>query len=188
MPCSRAGCEVVLKPNPRRKGTMCKRCCELERTAPPRHCTGCGASISTKKRNATGLCRSCAPKRAERRASVSAKLIVVHRDPNFQAKRKVSMSKGQRRRLSDPAEMARARAHCAALGKRYGGANNRDQAAVNRRTQAERLADIPLAYRDEYISLGRKGFSAEERKKMVLDLAARAVERHYRKSNQENEK
>jgi hypothetical protein len=186
MICTAEGCETVLPRDKRRKGTMCRPCTDKARTLPPAFCLDCGVSILPRTAKRTGRCLRCAARTPERRAEVAEALRERHADPAYKAKQSKFLRESWKRRMADPEERAAIQKRMSAVGKVYGGKVDCDRAAATRKGVATRLADIPLAYREEYVKLMHTtGLRAKERKRIILEAAAAAVRQHNKKFNQE---
>lgn len=180
--CTGEGCTVMLTPSPRRKGTMCQTCLRNASRLPDRFCLDCGTPISRDVKKApSGRCVTHANKEPGRRAKLRETAKRLHADPNYTAKRSPILAEAQRKRMADPVQRAAAVETMRRTGKKYGGSANRDQKPIQWKSRNTKLADIPLAYRDEYVALERKTrLPATERKRMILDLVTAVTSRHHK--------
>lgn len=185
--CTGEGCTTMLTPSPRRKGTLCRSCLCQARRLPDRFCLDCGVPIGRDpKKTPTNRCVTHSNKVEERCRNISIKLKEKHADPNFTAKRKPILDAAQRRRMADPVLRAAAVEHMRKVGLQFGGSAHRreDQKRIQWKARNTKLADIPLAYRDEYVALGeRHRIPAAERKRMILDEVAAVTKRHHKQKD-----
>ncbi len=86
IPCS-AGCGAMLKHEPRRKGTMCRACCNKQRRRPDVFCEVCNVPIHRRSKRATRMCREHASKSEQRLERQRAAMAVLHADPEYQRRR-----------------------------------------------------------------------------------------------------
>jgi hypothetical protein len=186
--CTGPGCHNLLPPRKDRKHPLCYRCYQAARrkigAKPPQTCIDCGVSISPRAR--TGRCHLHSRQRPEARERVRESNRQRAADPTFRQQVGKKISARWKDLMADPETRKAIQERMRAVGKAHGGNTNRDDFATARKTRNTKLAHIPLAYRDEYIRLGRSlKIPARERKRIVLDEAAAAVRAHNKKFNQE---
>jgi hypothetical protein len=181
--CTAEGCSTMLTPTPKRKGTMCKPCLDASRKLPERFCSECGVPIGRDvKKSPMGFCRKHANKVGVSIEKRRAAALRLHADPNYVEKRRPILEEAQRRRMADPVQRAAAQAVMRKTGLQWGGSakTKRDQKLIQWKSRNTKLADIPLAYRDEYVALTRHHLPAPERKRIILDQVAAVTSRHHK--------
>lgn len=186
--CTGPGCHNLLPPRKDRKHPLCYRCYQAGRrkagAKQPRTCIDCGVSISHAAR--TGRCQLHSRQRPEARENARESNRRRAADPAFREKVGKKISARWKEWMADPETRKAIQERMSAVGKAHGGNTNRDDFATARKARNTKLAHIPLAYRDEYIRLGKSlKISARERARIILDDAAAAVRAHNKKFNQE---
>lgn len=160
----------------RRKGTQCGPCVLKARTKHVPKCKKCAATIGRRAEAATGMCRDCNfAVRALPKLTCEECGVPIHN------------RKGRKTRLcrthaaKSETRVERLRASMAVLH-----ADQDYQRRRGRAISAQKLADIPLAWRQMYRDLLRStGMKSRDRKRIVLDAAAAAARQHNKKFNQE---
>ncbi len=152
-------CAKPLAVNPRRKGTRCVACAARHRQS----------NLS-----------------AGERAAIAARCSAAWNVPGYRERVAASASEGQRRRMSDPAELAKVQANCRRAQSMRTGQSAESRRKISRATTEQYLGWCPVAYRPLYRSLvkSNKLRAAEAREavfeSMRVDL--RRLEREHRRA------
>jgi len=140
-------------------------------------CYRCANPISSGSRS--GLCRPCAnvcPELNAKRAEARRKAFALHPEYRQRQREALTASNRQEHRRKQSGEQARAMR----LWERGLPMVTPEVRARQGATATERrLADIPLAFRDDYRILVKK-VGAKEARKAILELAAKVAERAHR--------
>ncbi len=140
-------------------------------------CRTCAKPISTGSKS--GLCRVCSnsdPEIVARRTEARKLAFALHPEYRQRQREALTAFNRQEHRRKQSGEQAKAMR----LWERGLPMVTADVRARQGRTMTERrLADIPLAFRDDYRILVKK-VGAKEARKAILELAAKVAERAHR--------
>lgn len=144
---------------------------------------GCGKQLSYNPRRKTTLCRShsaaVTARSPERNAKIAAALTTMHaQQPHLAQERGRKISATLHHRFAtDPAFRAMYQQRGREMGALSSAPrtylNPEIQQRANRKSHLNRLAGIPLEYRDEYRRLGHQHIPAAERRQIIAQQIER---------------
>lgn len=152
--CSAPGCEAILKPNPRRKGTMCQPCSARHRVRSPEELERCRAAV-----------------------------MRYYSDPLSRQRHAQAVSDGWKRALAAKPELREAMANRGRRARSFqsGVLSSETRQKMSRSAHSRQLDWCPIEYRPLYRELvSRSGNSAAEARRMVEDQIAVDLKRFQR--------